>query len=93
MGRESSLISVYVQAFCVRHPEERMNEQELIHQSIGRGKQIAAPCGPEQMKRLEVRAMDQYLSFWNLMVSPSLPFLSFSVAFQLIDSLMDGVYV
>ncbi|CDZ98667.1 glycoside hydrolase family 18 protein [Phaffia rhodozyma] len=28
---------------------------------------IAAPCGPEQMKQLEVRAMDQYLTFWNLM--------------------------
>ncbi|BGP39805.1 Chitinase 4 [Rhodotorula kratochvilovae] len=28
---------------------------------------IAAPCGPSNFEKLRVRAMDQYLSFWNLM--------------------------
>ena len=29
--------------------------------------QIAAPCGPDNYKRLFVREMDQYLDFWNMM--------------------------
>ena len=29
---------------------------------------VAAPCGNEQMQVLNVRGMDAYLDFWNLMV-------------------------
>ncbi|GAA5906088.1 hypothetical protein JCM6882_003555 [Rhodosporidiobolus microsporus] len=28
---------------------------------------IAAPCGPDNVAKLRIREMDQYLSFWNLM--------------------------
>ncbi|GAA6027398.1 hypothetical protein JCM8097_007829 [Rhodosporidiobolus ruineniae] len=28
---------------------------------------IAAPCGPDNIAKLRIREMDQYLSFWNLM--------------------------
>lgn len=30
--------------------------------------QIAAPCGPSTYEKLLAREMDQYLTFWNLMV-------------------------
>lgn len=29
--------------------------------------QIAAPCGPDNYKKLFIREMDQYLDFWNMM--------------------------
>ncbi|KAJ3757935.1 glycoside hydrolase family 18 protein [Lentinula raphanica] len=28
---------------------------------------IAAPCGPDNYKRLRIREMDEYLDFWNMM--------------------------
>jgi chitinase len=69
--KTSAEATAYVQLLA----ELRQGLEQLAQQK-GRNRgqyqlTIAAPCGADNMKVLRVKEMDQYLDFWNLMVSPS----------------------
>ena len=49
--------------FEIRHALNRLSHQHKSHFLLT----IACPAGPANFTKLDIRAMDQYLDFWNLM--------------------------